>query len=190
MKSTQIREYSVDWTLQHWGSSPKITASNCDTAVTWHPRNVSHSDAVLLSIIKINLSLFLCGVWGWRPRAKGKAVLPLEYLTPYFGYFILPPRWLVGVMPCPRKSQKNYTKEKTATDNRRRRFFYTFLYLLGSTTIPWMREFFLNTLKWLNLPVKVSKYVHACVCPHFVFRACIRVSFLLELCQSLVRVSL
>ena len=53
--------------------------------------------------------------------------------------------------------KKNYTKEKTATDKRRRRFFYTFLYLLGSTTIPWMREFFLNTLKWLNPPVKMSK---------------------------------
>ena len=77
-------------------------------------------------------------------------ILVISYLTP-------PPRCLVGVMPCPRKSQKNYTKEKTATDKRRRRFFYTFLYLLGSTTIPWMREFFLNTLKWLNPPVKVSK---------------------------------
>ena len=87
----------------------------------------------------------------------GKAVLPFEYLTTYFGYFILPPHWLVGVMPCPRKSQKNYTKEKTATDKRRRCFFYTFLYLLGSTTIPWMRKFFLNTLKSLNPPVKVSK---------------------------------
>ena len=72
-------------------------------------------------------------------------------------YFILPPRWLDSVTPCPRKSQKNYTKEKTATDKRRRRFFYTFLYLLGSTTIPWMREFFFDTLKWLNPPVKVSK---------------------------------
>ena len=30
-----------------------------------------------------------------------------------------------------RKLQKNYSKEKTATDKRRRRFFYTFLYLLG-----------------------------------------------------------
>ena len=65
--------------------------------------------------------------------------------------------WLVGVTPCPRKSQKNYTKEKTATGKRRGRFFYTFLYLLGSTTIQWMREFFLNTLKWLNPSVKVSK---------------------------------
>ena len=108
-------------------------------------------------------------------------MLPAEYLTPYFGYIILPLRWLVGVMPSPRKSQKNYTKEKTATDKRRRRFFHTFLYLLGSTTIPWMREFFLDTLKWLNPIVKVSKHVnrfHVCMCPHLVFRASIRVSFL------------
>ena len=100
------------------------------------------------------------GYRGLRSRAKGKVVLPFEYLTPYFGYFILPPRWLVGVTPCPRRFQKNYTKEKTATDKRRGRFFYTFLYLQSSTTIPWMREFFLNTLKWLNPPVKVSKYVN------------------------------
>ena len=102
--------------------------------------------------------------------AKGKAVLPFEYLTPYFGYFILPQRCLVGVMSFPQKSQKNYTKEKTATDKRRRRFFYTFLYLLGSTTIPWVREFFLNTLKWLNPAVKESKIrlsFHACIFPHF-----------------------
>ena len=78
----------------------------------------------------------------------GKAVLPFEYLSPYFVYFILPPHWLVGVTPCPRKSQKNYTKEKTATDKRQRCFFYIFLYLLVSTSIPCMREFFLNTLKW------------------------------------------
>ena len=51
----------------------------------------------------------------------------------------------VGVMPWPRKSQKNYTKEKTATDKRRSLFFYTFLYLLSSTTIPWVRDSFLDT---------------------------------------------
>ena len=53
--------------------------------------------------------------------------------------------------------KRNIQKEKIEADKRRRRFFYTFLNLLGSTTIPWMREFFLNTLKWLNPPVKVSK---------------------------------
>ena len=50
--------------------------------------------------------------WLSSQGLKDKAVLPFEYLTPYFGYFILPPRWLVGVTPCPRKSQKNYTKRK------------------------------------------------------------------------------
>ena len=127
---------------------------------------------------------FVCG---WRSGAKGKAVLPFEYLTPYFGYFILPPRCLVGVTSCPRKFQKNYTKEKTETDKRRRRFFNTFLYLLGSTTIPWMREFFLKTSKWWILQLRCQKYVkrfHVCMCPHLVFRAFIRVSFLLEVCQS------
>ena len=78
-----------------------------------------------------------CGVWGWRSGAMGKGwrsgamgkgCVAVRYLTQYFRDFILPPRWLVDVMPCPRKSQKNYTKEKTATGKRRRRFFYTFLY--------------------------------------------------------------
>ena len=130
---------------------------------------------------------------GYKVTGKGQGCVAVWYLTPYFGYFILPPRWLVGVTSCPRKSQKNYTKEKKATDKRRRRFFYTFLYLLGSKTIPWMREFFLNTLKWLNSPVKVSKTrwsFHACICPHLVFQASIRVSFLSEVCQSPVRFSL
>ena len=53
-----------------------------------------------------------------------------------------------------------------------------------------MREIFLNTLKWLNFPVKVSKYVNRRICPHLAFRASIRDSFLLEVCPSQVRVSL
>ena len=77
-------------------------------------------------------------MWGMWLKVTGKeqGCVAVRYLTPYFGNFILPPRCLVGEMSCPRKSQKNYTKEKTETDKRRRRFFYTFLYLLGSTTIP------------------------------------------------------
>ena len=58
----------------------------------------------------------------------------------------------------PKESPKrNIQKEKIEIDKRRRRFFYTFLYLLGSTTILWMMGFFLNTLKWLNPPVKGVK---------------------------------
>ena len=118
---------------------------------------LKHTKPTNLTKFLLQKARSIVGFGGWRSGAIGKAVLPFEYLTPYFDYIILPPRWLVGVMPCQRKSQKIYTKEKTATDKRRRRFFYTFLYSLGSTTIPWMREFFLNTLKWLNPPDKVSK---------------------------------
>ena len=82
----------------------------------------------------------------------------VRYLTPYFGYIRFYPHVVWSVECLAQESpKKKYTKEKTETDKRRRRFFYTFLYLLGSTTIPWMREFFLNTFKSLNPPVKVSK---------------------------------
>ena len=37
-------------------------------------------------------------------------------------------------MPCPKKVQKKYTKEKIETDKRRKHFFHTFLYLLGEWT--------------------------------------------------------
>ena len=41
--------------------------------------------------------------------------------------------------------------------------------------------------------LRCQKYVncfHVCMCPHLVFWASIRVSFLLEVCQSPIRVSL
>ena len=87
-----------------------------------------------------------CGIWSLKVTGKGQGCIAVRISDSIFWlYHILPQSWPVGVMLCTRKSQKNYTKEKTATDKRRSRFFYTFLYLLGSTTIPWMRKFFLNT---------------------------------------------
>ena len=102
-----------------------------------------------------------CGVLEAEGHGKGQCCVAVWYLTLYFGYFILPPRWLVGVTPCPNKSQKNYTKEKTATDKRQRRFFYTFFYLLGSTTIPWVKEFF-SWIPWNGwIPqLRCQKYVN------------------------------
>ena len=47
-----------------------------------------------------------------KVRGNGQGCVAVRYLTPYFGYFILPPRWLVGVMPCPRKSQKELYEGK------------------------------------------------------------------------------
>ena len=54
---------------------------------------------------------YFVGMW-LKVTGKGQGYVAVWYLTPYFGYFMLPPRLLVGVTPCPRKSQKNYTKEK------------------------------------------------------------------------------
>ena len=142
---------------------------------------------IMVCTIKIFLTTCLVGFVWLKVTGKGESCVAVRYLTPYFGYFILPPRCQVGEMPCPRKSQKNYTKEKTATDKRRRRFFYTFLYSLGSTTIPWI-----HWNGWIP-QLKCQKYVncfHVCMCPYLVFRASIRVSSFLGVCQSPVRVSL
>ena len=54
-----------------------------------------------------------------------------------------------------------------------------------------MREF-LHWIGWIR-HLRCKKYVnrfHVCMCPHLVFRVSIRVSFLLEVCQSPVKVSL
>ena len=80
--------------------------------------------------------------------------------------------------------KKNYTKEKTATDKRRRRFFYTFLYLLDLTNHSVDEGVFPEYIEMVeSSSLRCQKYVnsfHVCRCPHLVFRASIRVSFLLE----------
>ena len=53
-----------------------------------------------------------CEVWGLKVKGKGQGFVAVRYLTPYFGYFILLQRWLVGLMACPRKSQKELNKRK------------------------------------------------------------------------------
>ena len=85
---------------------------------------------------------------------KGSLRVTLDYGRQlYFFYLlILPPSWLVGIMPCPRKSQENSTKEKTATDKRQIRFFYTFLYLLGSTTHSVDEEVFPEYIEMVESP--------------------------------------
>ena len=53
-----------------------------------------------------------------------------------FGYFILPPRCLIGEMSCPRKSQKEL--EKTATDMRRNvSFILSFIYWVQQPFHGW-----------------------------------------------------
>ena len=78
------------------------------------------------------------GLWGWKVFRKvsglGQGCVAVRYLTPYFGYIILPDvDWLVQCL-AQRKSKRNIQKEKIETDKRRKHFFHTFLYLLGEWT--------------------------------------------------------
>ena len=57
-----------------------------------------------------------------------------RYLTPYFGYIILPHVDWPAQCLAQRKSKRNIQKEKMEIDKRRKHFFYTFLYLLGEGT--------------------------------------------------------
>ena len=66
--------------------------------------------------------------------AKGQGCVAVRYLTPYFGYIILPHvDWLAQCL-AQRRSKRNIQKEKIETDKRRKHFFHTFLYLLGEWT--------------------------------------------------------
>ena len=65
---------------------------------------------------------------------QGQDCVAVRYLTPYFGYIILPHvDWLAQCL-AQRKSKRNIQKEKIVTDKRRKHFFHTFLYLLGEWT--------------------------------------------------------
>ena len=81
-----------------------------------------------------------------------------------FCLYYFTPRWLAGAMPCPKKVQKKYTKEKIETDKRRKHFFHTFLYLLGegtnqryvprSSVVPKTPDSKMMLLVWRTLPDK------------------------------------
>ena len=77
-----------------------------------------------------------CGVWRLlKVRGKRQGCVAERYLTPYFGYIILPHVDWSAQCLAQRKSQKKYTKRKDRKkDKRRKYFFYTFLYLLGEGT--------------------------------------------------------
>ena len=129
------------------------------------------------------------GVWvAEESGVRGKPVLPLDIWLHILVILFYPT--LTGRRTALSKEspKRNIQKEKIEIDKRRRRFFYTFLYLLGSTTILWMRVFFLNTFEMVESPsLRCQKYTnsfHVYKCPHLVFRASIRVSFFLKFCQK------
>ena len=129
-----------------------------------------------------------------KVRGNGQGCVAVRYLTPYFGYIILPPRWLVGVTPCPIKSQKRIIQKKRQQRIRDEdvSFILSFIYWVQQTFHVWEIFSWIHWNGWIP-QLRCQKYVksfHVCIGPHLVFRASIRVSFLLEVCQSPVRISL
>ena len=60
-----------------------------------------------------NICRYIVRWFFWlKVRGNGQGCVAVRYLTPYFGYIILPPRWLVGITLCPRKFQKELYKGK------------------------------------------------------------------------------
>ena len=80
---------------------------------------------------------------GLEAESQGQRAKLCSYLISYtiIRLFYFTPTLASRCNALSKKVPKRIIHKKTITDRRRRRFFYTFLYLLGSTTIPWMREF-------------------------------------------------
>ena len=98
-------------------------------------------------------------IWG-SGVGQGQAVMPFDiYIWLRYEVFLVffTPRWLVGVTPWTRKTQKELYERRQQQTGDEDVYFVFFLYFLGSTTIPWVKEFSWIQLKWLNPPVKESE---------------------------------
>ena len=97
----------------------------------------------LPDILLVPLSwICVCGVSYWRSKGKGLSCVAVRYLTPLLGYSILPPRWLVDVTPCPRKSPKElYTRRQLQIGDEGVSFILSFIngfnnYFMGEGIFP------------------------------------------------------
>ena len=140
----QILTFKRGWPFTVW-------LEDCVTRIAWIWQ-IRHYKFITKCILKLHQCS--CGVCvAEESGVRGKAVLLLDiwlHILIILFYPTLTGRRNALLKESPKRIIQ---KEMIEIDKRRSRFFYTFLYFLGSTTIPWMREFFLNTLKCLNPPV-------------------------------------
>ena len=124
------------------------------------------------------------GLSGWGIRGEGQACVAIRYLTPYFGYIILPHVDWPAQCLAQRKSQKKYTKRKDRNRYETKTFLLYFPLFSGFNNHSVDEGFFPKYIEMVESPsLRCQKYInsfHVCMCPHLVFRASIRVSFLLE----------
>ena len=133
---------------------------------------------------------YLWGLLWLRVRGNGQGCVAVWI---FWLYYILLPRCLVGVMPCTGKFQKIIQKKRQKQiRDEDVSFILSFIYWVQQTFHGWRSFSWIHWNGWIP-QLRCQKYVksfHVCIGPHLVFRASIRVSFLLEVCQNPVRISL
>ena len=111
-----------------------------------------------------------------------------------FWLFYFTPTLVSRCNALPKKVPKRIIQKKRQQQIRDEdvSFIRSFIYWVQQPFRGWGSFSWIHWNGWIP-QLRCQKYVksfHVCICPHLVFRASIRVSFLLEVCQSPVRVSL
>ena len=141
-----------------------------------------------------NVSLELVGFHSWRSRAKGQGCFAVWIFDSIFWLFYFTPTLVSRCNALPKKVLKRILQKKRQQQIRDEdvSFILFFIYWVQQPFHGWGSFSWIHWNGWI-LQLRCQKYVnrfHVNMCPHLVFRASIRVSFLLEVCQSPVRVSL
>ena len=135
------------------------------------------------------------GLWGmWlKVTGKGQGCVAVCISDSIFWLFHFTPTLSGRYNALPKKVPKElYKRRQQQVRDEDVSFILSFIYWVQQPFHGWGSFSWIHWNGWI-LQLRCQKYVksfHVCVCPHLVFRASIRVSFLLEVCQSPVRVSL
>ena len=119
---------------------------------------------------------------GWRSRAKGMAVLPLDIWL-HILVILFYPTLVCRCNALPKKVPKRIIqKKRQQIRDEDVSFILSFIYWVQQPFRGWGSFSWIHWNGWIP-QLRCQKYVnsfHVCRCPHLVFRASIRVSFLLE----------
>ena len=149
---------------------------------------------------RLKLHTKACGVYSWRSRAKGKgqSCVAVWISDSIFWLFYFTPTLVGRCNALPKKVPKRIIRKKKKKKRQQQirdedvSFILSFIYWVQQPFHGWGSFSWIHWNVWIP-QLRCQKYVnlfHVCRCPHLVFRASIRVSFLLEVCQSPVRISL
>ena len=143
------------------------------------------------------LMTWLVVLWGLRllKVTRQRARLCCRSISDsIFWLFYFTPKLVSWCNTLPKKVPKRIIQKKRQKQIRDEdvSLIHSFIYWFQQPFRGWGSFSWIHWNGWI-LQLRGQKYVnrfHVCMCPHLVFRAFIRVSFLLEVCQSPVRVSL